>query len=148
VWNQDNHSANWGTANDNRSGLWMTALDRTAMYDAMLKRRTFATQDKKAWIKLMAAGDCWMGSILHGVSSVPITVEVNDTDNDHGFTAIDLFAIDKTTPVATHDCAGAMTCSASFTVPITSPPGGTFVVARGTLTNGAIVVSAPVWGVM
>jgi hypothetical protein len=145
TWNQDNHSADWGTANDNRSGFWMSALDRTQLYDAMMHRRSFATSDKKAWIKMMANGDCWMGSILRGLSSVPITVEVNDTDNDHGFTVIELFGFDKSTPLATHDCASAMTCTASFNVTITSPPGAIYLVAKGTLTNGAYVVSAPVW---
>ena len=144
-WNQDNHGADWGTANDNRSGLWMSALDRTQLYDAMINNRTFATSDKKAWIKMLANGDCWMGSHLKGLSSVPISVEVNDTDNDHGFTVIELFGPDKTTPIGTHDCAGAMTCTADFNVTITSPPGSIYVVARATLTNAAYVVSAPVW---
>jgi hypothetical protein len=144
VWNQDNHSANWGTANDDRSGVWLTGLDRVAMYDAMIKRRTFATSDKKAWIKVMAAGNCWMGSILRGLSTVPIAVEVNDTDNDHGFTTIELFGPDKS-PLGSHACAGAMTCSASFNVTIPSPPGATYVVARATMSNGAILVAAPVW---
>jgi hypothetical protein len=144
-WNQDNHSADWGTANDNRSGFWMSALDRTQLYDAMINNRTFATSDKKAWIRMLANGDCWMGSKLRGISSVPITVEVDDTDNDHGFTVIELFGPDNTTPIGTHDCAGAMTCSASFNVTVPVPPGITFVLARATLTNAAYVVSAPVW---
>jgi hypothetical protein len=144
MWNQDNHGANWGTANDNRSGFWMTSLDRVAMYDAMLKRRTFATSDKKAWIKMIAAGECWMGSMLRGVSSVPLTVEVNDTDSDHGFTTIELFGPSKT-PLGSHDCAGAMTCSASFDVTVPVPPGVTYAVARATMTNAAYLVSAPVW---
>ncbi|MBI5478372.1 MAG: hypothetical protein HY906_05915 [Deltaproteobacteria bacterium] len=144
MWNQDNHGDDWGTKNDDRSGLWMSSLDRVAMYDAMLKRRTFATSDKKAWIKMLALGDCWMGSIIKGVSSVPITVEVNDTDNDHGFTTIELFGPNKAS-LGTHDCAGAMTCTASFAVTITSPPGSTYVVARATMTSSAYLVSAPVW---
>lgn len=145
MWNQDNHGADWGTKNDHRSGLWISALDRTQLYDAMLNNRTFATADKKAWIKLLAYGSCWMGSKLRGVTSIPITVEVNDTDNDHGFASIELFGPNRTTPLASQDCAGAMTCTASFNVTVPVPPGVTFALARATMTNGAYLVSAPVW---
>jgi len=61
VWNQDNHSADWGTKNDGRAGIWATSLTRQALFDAINAGRTFATMDKNAkiWIDLNGAA---MGS--------------------------------------------------------------------------------------
>lgn len=54
VANQDNHDDNWGTANDHRAGIWATELTRPALFEAIMARRTFSTQDKNAsvWIEL------------------------------------------------------------------------------------------------
>ena len=54
VANQDNHSADWGTRNDSRAGIWAMELSRTALFDGITARRTFATQDKNAvvWLDL------------------------------------------------------------------------------------------------
>jgi len=143
TWNQDNHSANWGTANDNRTGLWLRNLDRQAVREAMLERRTFATQDKRAWIRLLAHDRCWMGSVLTGVSSLPFSVEANDTDNDTGFARLEVYGPNATL-LNTHECGGAMACSAQFSAEVPAS-GTTFVLARAVMTNGRILVSAPVW---
>jgi len=45
--NQDNHSADWGTKNDNRAGIWATELTHPALFDAIIAGRTFSTWDKK-----------------------------------------------------------------------------------------------------
>ncbi len=54
VWNQDNHSADWGTKNDGRAGIWCDSLTREQLFDAILTNRTFATMDKNAsvWIEM------------------------------------------------------------------------------------------------
>jgi hypothetical protein len=54
VANQDNHSADWGTRNDSRAGIWATALTRPALFLAIMSRRTFSTMDKNAsvWLDL------------------------------------------------------------------------------------------------
>jgi hypothetical protein len=140
-YNQDNHSANWGTANDNRSGFWLPALSRVALRGAMLARRTFSTQDKNAWIRMFAEGTCWMGSRLAGVSAVELAVDVEDADPSEGFATIELYGPGQVL-LETHDCAGAASCTADFSRTVAGP---TYFVARAIETDGQILISAPIW---
>ncbi len=64
--NQDNHDADWGTRNGDRSGFYLSELTREALKDAMEDRRSFMSTDRNAAIRTMAFGRCWMGSILRG----------------------------------------------------------------------------------
>jgi len=140
MYNQDNHSANWGTANNNRSGLLMTALDLPSMYKAMAERRTFMTEDKNASI-IMKAGACWMGSILKGASAVTLSVAAADADGADAFTTIELFGKAKKL-LATTTCKGTNACNASFPVKATQSP---YFVARARQKDGDTLVSAPIW---
>jgi hypothetical protein len=91
--NQDNHSANWGTANNRRSGLYLTELTRDALRQAMLDRRTFSSLDQNASIRMMADDVCWMGSILtqYPAASLSVSVTAEDPDAADGFSAIELY---------------------------------------------------------
>jgi hypothetical protein len=141
MYNQDNHSANWGTANDNRSGLFMSELTREALREAMLDRRSFAATDANAWARMMAESDCWMGSILSGVSSVTIEIEASDADAGDTFSVVEIFGPGRTL-MDTLDCGGTETCLASLDVPA-SP--GMYVVARVWQSDGDFIVPAPIW---
>ena len=139
--NQDNHSANWGTANDNRSGFWLTVLNRPALRTAMLERRTFSTEDKNAWIRMLGAGSCWMGSTLSGVPTLELTVEVEDADPAEGFATIELYGPGQAL-LASHDCAGAASCTAVFSRTVDAP---TYFVGRAIESDGQILIAAPIW---
>jgi len=144
LYNQDNHSANWGTSNDNRSGFFLAELSRDALHDAMNEHRSFATRDKNASIKLIAQDACWMGSILTGVSSLPplvFSVEARDADTADGFSAIELYGPRKA-PLATIPCAGTSWCEGSWTAPPSAPA---YVVAKAVESDGNYLVSAPIW---
>ncbi|NMC72564.1 MAG: hypothetical protein GYA57_21250 [Myxococcales bacterium] len=142
MWNQDNHSANWGTANDHRSGLWLAALTRDGVYAAFGARRTFATADRNAWVRVLADGDCWMGSDLAGVGpSVELSVEAEDGDATDAFDTVELWGPGRTRLDAA-DCGGAASCAVSFEVPVGGP---TYVVARVNQVDGEWLVAAPVW---
>jgi hypothetical protein len=141
VYDQDNHGADWGTKNDNRSGLWLTALDRESLYTGMLERRSFATTDKNAAVRMMAEDTCWMGSILSGYPTVDLEVEATDTDATDSFATIELYGPAQTL-LETFDCAGASPCTATFSYPVTDP---TYFVARVTQTDGGVLVAAPIW---
>jgi hypothetical protein len=141
--NQDNHSANWGTANERRSAFWMSGLTRDALHAAMRERRSFATYDANAAIRLTGYGTCWMGSILTGVAtSVPLAVDVDDPDAADGFTALELYGPGGAL-LSSEDCGGATTCSLSFAVP--APTGPQYVLARAEQADGGWAVSAPLW---
>ncbi|MFH2009935.1 MAG: CehA/McbA family metallohydrolase [bacterium] len=141
VYNQDNHSANWGTANDRRAGFYLPSLNRAAVHTAMQERRTFMTRDKNAAIRMLAESVCWMGSRLSGVSSIELEVEATDTDVGDGFDTIEIYgpgqALLQSTP-----CNGQLTCTATYTLPVAS---STYVVARALQSDGDELVSAPIW---
>ena len=141
MFNQDNHSANWGTANDRRSGVFMSQLDTTALRAAMLDRRTFATNDKNAVVKVMAETVCWMGSILTQTSSVTLSVEASDADAADTFSKITLYGKAKT-QLASFSCGSTNPCSATFTIQAAQSP---YAVARVEQDDGGFLVAAPVW---
>ncbi|HEY3448606.1 MAG TPA: hypothetical protein VGK67_19775 [Myxococcales bacterium] len=144
VYNQDNHSANWGTADTHRSGFFMADLTREALKEAMLARRSFSTEDANASIRLMGQGVCWMGSRLAGVgATLSVHVEAEDQDATESWTTLELFGPGKT-PLGSQSCAAGATCAADFQVALT---GGTYVVARATQADGEVLVSAPLWAV-
>ena len=139
--NQDNHSANWGTANDHRSGVFLSALTRDALHQALVERRTFMSTDRNATILSMAEGTCWMGSILTGYPSVDLSVHVEDPDGGDGFASLELFGPAKVL-LASSDCAGAPSCDLDHTIAVTQ---ATYAVARAVQTDGEVLVAAPVW---
>jgi hypothetical protein len=138
---QDNHSANWGTADDHRSGVFMSSLTRVGLAEAMHSRRTFQSLDKNATLRIMADQDCWMGSVLKGYGKVGISMEAKDADATDAFTLIELFAPDKQV-VSTIDCQSQQACSGTATVDAGALK---FVVARATQADGDTLVSAPIW---
>jgi len=140
MYNQDNHSANWGTANAKRSGLLMTALDMTSMYKAMAERRTFMTEDKNASI-IMKAGACWMGSILKGASALTLSVAATDADSADAFSTIELYGKGKKL-LASYSCKNSNPCNATFPVKAAQSP---YFVARAKQKDGNLLVSAPIW---
>ena len=140
TYNQDNHSANWGDANDNRTGVFMTTLTNESLKDAFLKRRTFATSDKNAVIKMMADDVCWMGSQLSGVDSVKISVTVSDPDME-GFDRIDLFDVFQNV-IASVDCEDEPTCELNYDLQISAP---IHIVARAVQTDDEFLVASPLW---
>jgi len=141
--NQDNHSADWGTRNEDRSGFYLADLTREDLYDAMLGRRSFMTYDKNSSIKLTAFSKCWMGSILSGQmpSTLSLEVEAFDLDAGDGFTFIEIYGPGKEL-LDTFDCEGAETCYAVFTFDILVD---TYFVARAYQADGGWLVSAPIW---
>jgi len=141
VYNQDNHSADWGTKDDGRSGYFLKALNRVELYDAMKNRRSFSTLDKNASLRLMAQGVCWMGSILSGVQSLDLSVEARDADSSDAFTQIELFGKGQQV-IGTVSCGGKQDCSGNVSLPVSGPG---FVFARATQADGNTLVSAPIW---
>ena len=141
MYNQDNHSADWGTANDRRSGLFLSQLDTTALRSAMLDRRTFMSYDRNAVVQVMADNVCWMGSILTKTSSVTLSVKATDADAADTFSKITIYGKAKT-PLASFACQKTNPCSAVFTIQASQSP---YAVARVEQDDGDFLVAAPVW---
>ncbi len=141
MYNQDNHSPDWGTKNDRRSGFFMADLTREDLYQAMRDRRSFMSYDKNASITMFADETCWMGSILEGYSTLPLDVEAIDVDDLDGFASIELYG-PQMELLTTVDCLDETTCAASFDIAVAGP---TYFVAKATQTDGDWLVSAPIW---
>jgi hypothetical protein len=139
--NQDNHSANWGTASDDRSGVYLSALSRDALRQALLERRTFMSEDANAAIQLMAEDTCWMGSMLSGYPAVELDAHAEDPDGADGFVSLELFGPGQAL-LASTDCAGAGTCDLTHGITVSAP---TYAVARATQSDGQLLVAAPIW---
>jgi hypothetical protein len=138
TWNQDNHSANWGTANAHRTGLYLAALTRDEVARAMRERRSFATPDATASIRLQADA-CWMGSIVEGVTHAVLRAEVADADD--GFDRIELYGPRQLLLTAI-PCGGRLSCGGEFEHWVSQP---TYAIARGVQLDGDVVTSAPIW---
>ncbi|MBM4318612.1 MAG: hypothetical protein FJ125_01305 [Deltaproteobacteria bacterium] len=139
--NQDNHSADWGSKNSRRTGFYLAELTREALHAAMRSRRSFATMDADATLRLMAGSVCWMGSILTGAGDLLLEAEAEDATEEDGFATLELFGPGATL-LAAFDCAGQARCLASRQLVVDRP---TYVVARATQRDGDWLVSAPIW---
>lgn len=138
--NEDNHSRNWGDS-QRATGVWASELSRTALREAVLARRTFATQDDTAWIKMKADGACWMGSVLHGLGEITLEVVAQDRQAGDGFKRIDLYGT-LGQVLDSKSCNGANPCTATF---VRKPVEAVFWAAKATQSDGDVLVSAPIW---
>ena len=141
--NQDNHGADWGTRNGDRSGFYLSELTRDDLHEAMLARRSFMSYDANAAIRMTSFGKCWMGSILSGALPASLTVEVEafDLDAGDGFTTLEIYGPGKEL-LTSHDCGGAEACSAAFEL---DAPAKTYFVAVAAQADGDWLVAAPIW---
>jgi hypothetical protein len=57
--NADTHTTYWGINTDHRTGVLMTDLSKDSLLEALLERRTYATEDKNSELTMKANG-AWM----------------------------------------------------------------------------------------
>ena len=138
--NEDNHSKNWGDSH-RASGVWATALSRTAIRQAVRAHRTFAAFDDTASIKMLADDVCFQGSVLHGFGPTEIKVVARDKQTNDTFKRIDLYGRNGQV-LDTYACNKDNPCIATFSRKVTQ---ATFFVAKATQTDGDALVSGPIW---
>lgn len=85
VGGQDNHHADWGLRNDYRVGVWAEKLSREQIVQAYLGRRTFATEDKNAWVSFKI-NNSEMGSRLNP-GKYNLELQFGDADGEKVKTA-------------------------------------------------------------
>lgn len=138
--NEDNHSRNWGDSK-RATGVWATKLGRTEIRQAARARRTFATFDDTASIKLLADDVCFMGSVLRGLGDTELKVVARDKQANDGFKRIELYGPNGNA-IATHACKDTTPCTAKFARKVAQE---TFFVAKAIQTDGDVLVSGPIW---
>ena len=138
--NEDNHHQNWGDSH-HATGLFANELSRLGLRKAIAGRRTFATLDDTASIRMKADDVCWMGSVLQGFGSTELTVVARDKQAGDGFKRIVLLGPNGN-EVASHGCNDETPCTAKFNRQINQ---ATHFVAMAIQTDGDRVISAPIW---
>lgn len=137
TWNSDTHSANWGERAV-RSGFWVTERSRAALKEAMSGRRSFASSDADARIRLRSAG-CWSGTTLPAESLA--VVEVLATDPKEGFDRIVLVGKGNKA-LKTFPCGEQQVCGGTAQVQVAE---ATYAFAYAVQKDGGHLISSPVW---
>lgn len=92
MYNEDNHSPNWGNAYEYCGYALAPALTRANIVEAFLKNRTYTTTDKSLKVYYKVNGE-WMGSRLDNPSSLHISVNAK-TSKDTGLGTVSIIAED------------------------------------------------------
>lgn len=92
MYNEDNHTPNWGNAYEYCGYALAPALTRANIVEAFFKNRTYTTTDKslKVYYKV---NDEWMGARLDNPSSLHITVNA-ETAKETGLGTLSIIAED------------------------------------------------------
>lgn len=138
--NEDNHHQNWGDSK-RATGLFAAELSRLGIRNAIRNRRTFATSDDTASIKMTADDACWMGSVLQGLGDTKLTVVARDKQDSDGFSRIALLG-PQNEELDSKSCGGDNPCTANFQRHVTQER---HFVAVGIQKDGDRVISAPIW---
>jgi hypothetical protein len=137
--NADTHSLYWGTNTDDRTGVVMPELTKTALLEALRLRRTFATEDKNYNLTMKANG-AWMGSEIANTGTLAFEITGSDPD------------FEQSSRVQLITDQGAV---AALYVPITTTftwepvlpitPGVHYYYVKVTQADGDRIVTSPVW---
>lgn len=139
--NQDNHKGKWGDANDARTVIITNDFTEQGLYNAMLERRVYATEDKNLEI-MYTVNDAIMGSRIPESENVKIDFTINDPDTGN--------IGDKTAKVEVIANGGRVVytwdvSSYKVTGTVTLPAKYTYYYLRVTQTDKNLAVTAPVW---
>ena len=100
LYNEDNHSANWGNAYEYCGYALAPALTRQNIIEAFQKNRTYTTTDKtlKIYYKI---NDEWMGSRLNNPDKLRVSIDLQ-TAKVQGLGLVELVAEDNVVVAATN----------------------------------------------
>lgn len=89
---QDNHRDNWGTSTSARLGVWVEKLTKEDLFDAIKKRRCYASEDENIQVKFKIKGK-WMGDSvrLEPDEHAEIIVSISDPDEQNAKYRVKLF---------------------------------------------------------
>jgi uncharacterized protein YdeI (BOF family) len=137
--NADTHSPFWGTNTDDRTGVWLAALTKPDLLDALKARRTFATEDKNYELKLKGNG-AWMGLEIPNSGSIAFDISGFDPDNEGG-PLVQLITFGGAVVTETHPASSNFT----WTPNINITPGAHYFYVKVTQPDGDRIVSSPIW---
>ncbi|WP_027089771.1 CehA/McbA family metallohydrolase [Thomasclavelia saccharogumia] len=136
--NQDNHKGAWGDANTTRSVILAQTLDENSLYDALNKRRVYATEDNDLNI-YYTLNDQIMGSEVYDAGeTVHLSAKISDP-TDKAIGTVEVI-------VNGGIVAASKTISENEgTVTFDLPNNYSYYYLRVTQPDQDIAVTAPVW---
>lgn len=89
--NQDNHKANWVTANNARTVVLAPNLSRESIYDALRNMRVYSTEDSNLRVNYKVNNKV-MGSSLSKPGSLDISIDITDMDMEEKIGKVSIIA--------------------------------------------------------
>ena len=139
----DNHYMTFGKTNTSRLAILATQLNKSALLDAMRKRRFFATQDCDTKISLSIQQQV-MGSSTSGTIAPTITISASDPSSA---SAVPSITIMKGEP-GSNQLATALKTITAFNATVTDTSllsGKEAYYYLDVIINGKRSISAPIW---
>ena len=139
----DNHYMTFGKTNTSRLAILATQLNKSALLDAMRKRRFFATQDCDTKISLSIQQQV-MGSSTSGTIAPTITISASDPSSA---SAVPFITIMKGEP-GSNQLATALKTITAFNATVTDTSllsGKEAYYYLDVIINGKRSISAPIW---
>jgi len=135
--NQNNHNGAWGDANGARTVVLAEQLTEQSLYEAMLQRRVYATEDPDFSLSYRLDGQILGGFIPERKNHRAVIRLLDPTDS--GTARIEVIADGgKTVASASAEVSGAA-------LELEVPGGSHYYYLRLTQPDGDIAVTAPVW---
>ena len=135
--NQDNHAANWGSANDTRTAILAEKLTYDSIVAALMDRHTYATEDRNALMSFTGNGQL-MGSVLYDATRVELLINLTDLQDPFQ----DVQVVSQSGVVAKFE---ANSDSFSKRITVTVPDGYEWYYVLARQRDGDILVSSPIW---
>ena len=135
---QDNHSGDWGIADDYRTGIWAAELTRDALIRAMKARRFFTTEDVNAQM-MMTADGFPMGAHLRG-GEKEFVIYVLDEDQDDSYSLVEFYRDGEL-----YDDFEVSGSYVELSVTVPSEPEPHYYVAFAHQEDGDRSMTAPIW---
>lgn len=136
--NQDNHKANWVTANEARTVMVAETLTKDSVLDAMRKLHVFSSEDKNLEVMYTVNGQV-MGATLTSPEKLSFNISVKDQDSEDKIAKISIIADGGT--VVTSKTFDAAEANWQFEL----PPVYKYYYVRVDQADKDIAVTAPVW---
>ncbi|MEF9992046.1 MAG: CehA/McbA family metallohydrolase [Peptostreptococcaceae bacterium] len=136
---QDNHIVNFGIANEFRTVILATDLNRDNLYDALKNMRVYATEDKNIKIDY-TINDTYLGSTLKNPSKLRFSISAVDNDSKDKIQEIQI--ISNNGEIIKSKKFNSNLAKLDFTI---KPSSNKFYYVKVYQNKNKISVTAPIW---
>ena len=137
--NQDNHRIDFGIANEFRTVILSTRLDKNSLYDSLKKMRVYATQDKNIKIDY-SINDLPLGSTIN--NSTKLNFSICAIDNDFNDKIKKIQVISNNGKIIRQKYFDSNLAKLEFNI---KPIKNTFYYVKVIQNNDKTSVTAPIW---